>query len=334
MNALSLPVLSCACLAACFFSRVAYANECATTRISHALSERIVAVAMNEYATFNGHRIDAAGRLWKFGSTETENEPLLDPATGKPYKDVSHHVAWRRVWEYWLVLDQHVPGIALSRKVVTFPDAPDGGPGHDVAKEQSLRELFAEWDREPSVFGESLRQAVLRAALNDSPWSAAFISYVMHQSGLDGGQFRYAAAHWQYVKAAFSGDQQYAYRACDPRHTQPRQGDLLCYSRGALAPEDFAAWRSGISRPGFSAASHCEIVVMVDRTASKMETVGGNVLQSVTRRRLKLNQEGHLSSGHYPTKATKSVPPECAQDRSCVQPNLNIQQWSVLLQLR
>jgi hypothetical protein len=236
--------------------------------------------------------------------------------------------------DYWLVLDQYVPGIALSRKVVTVPGMLTGDMENIGIREKTLRDLFSLLGQETSDGKESLRQAAIRAGLSDSPWSAAFISYVMHQAGLDDEQFRYAAAHWEYVKQAFGSDPRYAYRACDPRHTPPRKGDLLCYSRGTLAPDNFNGWVSAVQLPGFSAASHCEVVVSVDRAASKMETVGGNVLQSVAMRRLKLNRNGILSSDHYSGRSKRPLPLACAQDKSCRQSDLNAQRWSVLLQLR
>lgn len=334
MNALRVLVLSGALFSVLCETTLASANDCVNKGDTNARRSRIVAAALNEYAVFNGHRIDADGRLWKFGSTETENERLLDPGTGKPDATDSVLLAWRRVWEYWLVLDQHVPGIALSRKVVAFPGMLSGEASDAKGNEKTLGELFSLLDQGPSDGNESLRQAAVRAALSDSPWSAAFISYVMHQAGLDDGQFRYAAAHWQYVEQAFSTDPQHAYRACDPRRTQPREGDLLCYSRGTLGPDNFASWRSAVSLPGFAAASHCEIVVMMDRAASKIETVGGNVLQSVAIRRLKLNGKGLLSSAHYVGNNRRPLSVACAHDKSCRQSDLNVQRWSVLLQLR
>lgn len=334
MNALRALVLSGAWLSLVCGPALAHAKACDKTPSNSAISSRIAAAAVNEYATFNGHRIDASGRLWKFGSTEAENEPLLDPATGKPDGGDIRLPAWRRVWEYWLVLDQHVPGIALSRKVVTAPGVLTGELENMGTREKTLRELFSLLGQEISGGKESLRQAAIRAGLSDSPWSAAFISYVMHQAGLDDEQFRYAAAHWEYVKQAFGSNRRYVYRACDPRHTQPRKGDLLCYSRGASAPDDFNGWVRAVQLPGFSAASHCEVVVTVDRAASKMETVGGNVLQSVAMRKLKLNRDGILSSDHYSGTGRRPLPLACAQDKTCRQSDLNAQRWSVLLQLR
>jgi hypothetical protein len=316
-----------------FGSKSAMSNECNESVRSDAISSRIVSAALNEHAVFNGHRIDANGRLWKFGATETENEFLLDPATDEPGVTTSRRLAWRRVWEYWRVLDTHVPGIAMSRKVISFSGVLSDELSNTGADETRLSELFSLLEEDQSPGKESLRQAAVRAALSDSPWSAAFISYLMHQAGLDTVEFRYAAAHWQYVKQAFDDNPRHAYRACDPRRTQPRNGDLLCYSRGQTSPNDFAAWRDTVMLPGFSAASHCEVVVRVDRAASKIDTVGGNVLQSVAMRRLKLNREGVLSAAHY-QGGEEVLSAVCARNKNCRDENLNTQRWSVLLQLR
>jgi hypothetical protein len=311
-----------------------YANECAKRPEHGAKKSAIIHAALTEYGSFNGHRIDPRGRLWKFGATETENEALLDPETGEPTAVVPNRLAWRRVWEYWLTLDKHVAGEAMSRKVLTYEGALEDNMTDAGRKETRLSELFSVLTQVRPDRADSLRQAAVRAALSDSPWSAAFISYVMHQAGLENDQFRYAAAHWQYVKQAFGSARLYAYRACDPRDTRPSEGDLLCYSRGELAPKDFAAWRAAVNLPGFSAASHCEIVVMVDRAANKIETIGGNVLQSVAMRRLMLNKDGLLSTAHYLDRGARRLSRACVEDKTCRQSDLNAQRWSVLLQLR
>lgn len=333
MNAAGRSLLSVFSFSLLFSSTLALANECNKRVESDAMSDRIVNAALNEHAVFNGHRIDANGRLWKFGATETENEFLLDPAMGEPGVTTSRRIAWRRVWEYWRVLDGHVPGIAMSRKVISFSGVLSDEVINTGAEETRLSELFSFLGEDQSEGKESLRQAAVRAALSDSPWSAAFISYVMHQAGLDAEQFRYAAAHWQYVKQAFNDNPRYAYRACDPRRTRPRKGDLLCYSRGATSPDNFAAWRDAVMLPGFSAASHCEVVVSVDRAASKIETVGGNVLQSIAMRRLKLNREGVLSAAHY-ERPGGVLSATCESGKGCREADLSTQRWSVLLQLR
>ena len=296
------------------------------------LAQAIVRIALDEYTRFSGHRINAGGAIWKAGAAESETEVLRDPASGAADAAQPGRYAWRRVWEYWLTLERHVPGAAWGRKVLSVPGLLENPLAGGRADETRLRDLAVRMDGGEG--NDALRQAAVRAALNDSPWSAAFISYVMDQAGLNSQQFRYASAHWQYVQRALQQPEGYAYRACDPRTTAPAPGDLLCYSRGAPLLKDFAAWRTAALQPGFSAPAHCEVVVEVDTDAEKIETVGGNVVQSVARRRLRLNQEDLLSLSHDPDRHRTNKTGACARDNTCEDDNLNLQYWSVLLQLK
>ena len=297
------------------------------------LGQAIAHAALNEYAQFSGHRINADGALWKAGAAESETSMLRDPATGAQDAGRPDRYAWRRVWAYWLTLDRHVPGEAWARKVVSVPGLLQDPATRNPARESRLPDLLALTDAgEPG--DEAMRQAAVRAALNDSPWSAAFISYLMDQAGLDARQFRFSSAHWQYVQRALQQPAGYAYRACDPRTTVPGVGDLLCYSRGVPLQKNFSAWRAAELQPGFSAASHCEVVVAVDTDAKRIETVGGNVVQSVARRKLKLNQANLLSASHDPDRQSSRQNRECARDNTCEGANLNVQYWSMLLQLQ
>jgi hypothetical protein len=312
----------------------AAAADCRHPYPANPLGAKIAAAALHEYAEFNGHRINADGHLWKFGSTESESALLRDPDSGAPDPRRPGRYAWRRVWEYWQTLATHVPGAAQDRALLATPGLLDDSSAAGATREYRLRELLPAAADEESGAAQALRQAAVRAAISDSAWSAAFISYVMDRAGLDAGQFRYAAAHWQYVQRAFDAPDGYAYAACDPRSTMPAVGDLLCYARGAAPLKDFAAWRDAAALPGFSAAAHCEVVTDVDAGASKIETVGGNVLQSVARRKLKLNQARLLSQSHDPDRRRPARDRECAMDSSCAAPNLNLQYWSILLKLR
>ena len=153
---------------------------------------------------------------------------------------------------------------------------------------------------------EILREAAIRAAIIDTPWSAAFVSYVMRQSGVAANAFRFAAAHRVYIYDAFAasaaeptneaGDR--LYRACPVFTTRPRAGDLICYQREpALADASDEAVRERIRAEldGGSAArsvrrTHCDVVASVDAPARKMYVIGGNVHQGVTAKKLNLRQ--------------------------------------------
>jgi hypothetical protein len=298
------------------------------------LGARIADAALREYREFNGHRIGDDGHLLRFGSAESETELLYDPETGMPAADRPGRYAWRRVWEYWLALDRHAPGEALHRKLVFVPRLLGDPHSAERAQELELRSLLPAIGNGDTGFETALREAAVRAALNDSPWSAAFIGYVMDRASLSGNQFRYSPTHADYIRQAFFGDDNYAYRACDPRATTPSVGDLLCHARGTQLLKNFAAWQAAVVRPWFTAASHCEVVVRVDTDASKMDTVGGNVLQSVVLRTLRLNEDLHLSDNHDPDRYGEREESACRPENACARQNFNRQYWGVLLQLK
>lgn len=310
------------------------AQTCAVSKKTNPLGLHIARAALNEYQEFNGHRIDANGYLWKFGSAESETELLHDPESGAADAGRAGRFAWRRVWEYWLTLDRHVPGEALSRKIIAVPGLLENPATARKPVQSSLHDVFSKFTADDRNTDTVVKQAAVRAALNDSPWSAAFISYLMSQVDMTDRQFHYASAHWQYIKSAFEQPEGYAYKACDPKRTTPAVGDLLCASRDALPLKTFAQWRQASRRADFSTASHCDVVIEVNTAAKKIEVIGGNVLQSVTRRKLKLNAENRLSDAYNPDRFQKDKNSDCAHDKTCRQPNLNVQYWSVLLQLQ
>ena len=113
-------------------------------------------------------------------------------------------------------------------------------------------------------------------------WSAAFISWVMCESGIsETAQFRRAIAHHTYIdqaiRAADGRDAKAVFTAHDPGAASIEPGDLLC--RGSRP-----AYRSLSERRaqlGAGARTHCDIVVKVDPQAMKILVIGGNVRSSV-----------------------------------------------------
>ena len=114
------------------------------------------------------------------------------------------------------------------------------------------------------------------------PWSAAFISWVQCEAGLGERQrFQRAIAHHTYIDQAIrsrdgtvSGA---AYAAYDLGETAIVPGDLLCSGRRP-AYQNIAQRRRQM---GTGAASHCDIVVAVDETHSRILAIGGNVRGTV-----------------------------------------------------
>lgn len=311
--------------------QIAAAQSCENPGPVSARGEQLAQLARAEYAQFNGHRIDAQGRLWKFGNVETETERLAD---GQP----DDRYAWRRVWHYWETLDKHAPGTLDTRRVTwaegLLDDPAQAGRSHLT----TLAEIFAKLpkDADPAT-QEMLREALVRATISDTPWSAAFISYLMDRAGLSEQEFRYASAHAVYIRPALEGQEGYAYRACDLRRSTPRVGDLICYGRAARPLRNFADWQTHAGELDSRVKSHCDLVIQVDLDTRKMESMGGNVEQSVTWRRMMLDGEGHLSTRHLMGGNARTQGPNgraCSGDPSCQKSDLNLQYWGILLQLR
>lgn len=169
-----------------------------------------------------------------------------------------------------------------------------------------------------------------RVFVIDTPWSAAFLSWVMRRAAVPG--FGGSASHLNYVRQAYREPASSAYRVANPLAAQVQTGDLLCNVRGTARTygfNDLAAILSG-NDPGL--AMHCDLVVGIDFGADSARSaflVGGNVFDSVTMRRLRLTPGNRFDA--LPMRLASD--PECTPESpyAC---DLNRQDWSVLLQLR
>ncbi len=138
------------------------------------------------------------------------------------------------------------------------------------------------------------------------------------------------------------------YRAC-PLSTKPRVGDLICAQREpALADSSDAAVRERILEElaGSTDArsvrrTHCEVVAHIDAQARKVYTIGGNVNQAVTARKLSVRSDSKFSaaqkgvcdgSDRWTLPQASSHPPRAPLvAEPC---SLNDKKWFVLLQMR
>ena len=116
-----------------------------------------------------------------------------------------------------------------------------------------------------------------------SPWSAAFISWVMCEAGLgDNDRFRRAIAHRSYIDQAIRARDgqapQAAFVAYDLGERAVEPGDLLCAARRPMY-RNIAERRRQL---GVGANSHCDIVVEVDEAGGRILAIGGNVLRAVS----------------------------------------------------
>lgn len=115
------------------------------------------------------------------------------------------------------------------------------------------------------------------------PWSAAFVSWVMCESGLgDRDQFRRAIAHHEYIDQAIrardGGMTEPAFDAYDIGEAAIAPGDLLCSARRPR----YSTIAERRSQMGEGARTHCDVVVKVDRVGARIFAIGGNVGSTVS----------------------------------------------------
>nr|WP_272494121.1 DUF2272 domain-containing protein [Stenotrophomonas mori] len=259
-----------------------------------AAARALVHATCNEHRLWHRAFIDREGRIAHLPLTEAETGMLADDGL----------VAWQRVAGYWR--DSGLLPVVAALPGATSCQRPPG----DRAGDNDCR-----------------------AFLVDTPWSAAFIAWIMARAGIPG--FTRSPRHIDYIRAAHrDGAAARPYRLADPFQDRPAPGDLLCFLRGRSAAAGPAGLREALDSGGAERwTSHCEIVVAAnpggDRT---LHLVGGNVANAVVMRRLPLTRTGQLEpAAASPTDALPWTP-SCspANETAC---DLNRQDWAALLKL-
>lgn len=115
------------------------------------------------------------------------------------------------------------------------------------------------------------------------PWSAAFISWVMCESGLyDDAKFQRAIAHHTYIDQAIRARDDLTSEAAFVAHNVGEHtiepGDLLCAARRP----NYRRLEERLETIGTGIRSHCDIVVQLDANKDRILVIGGNVRGAVS----------------------------------------------------
>ena len=219
---------------------------CRSTPTAH-LRERIVEVAIREWIFFGVPVLDrvAGTRLLPPGLTGNGTRPDFQESRGwpGPLEEAEAVRVAASIAGYWAV-------------------TPEGsGIVADQNRFWSQAGLGARWR---------------------SPWSAAFISWVMCEAGLETrDEFHRAIAHWRYVDQAIRARDgaapRAAYVAYELGEAVVEPGDMVCRARRPV----YRTVAQRRAQMGSGASSHCDIVVAVDVEGGRILGIGGNVLRSV-----------------------------------------------------
>jgi hypothetical protein len=124
---------------------------------------------------------------------------------------------------------------------------------------------------------------------NVFPWSAAFVSFIMKESGA-GDSFQYSGRHATYIVDAVRNRNHpnHPFRGYPIKDERPAIGDLLCAPRGESKG---MAYEEIVRKGDFQ--SHCDIVV-AKNGASSIEVIGGNVGDTVAKTIVSLTGDGYV----------------------------------------
>ncbi|MDH0865763.1 DUF2272 domain-containing protein [Mitsuaria sp. GD03876] len=198
----------------------------------------------------------------------------------------SHLLSWDKVYQYWVATN--------SVSVLSYPYAVQQGtpPAKRMANAQNeIAAVSAAFVGDPDRLARIVA-SLRRSAINSTAWSAVFISTMFKINGLDANEFEGSPSHAMYMRSAIDHvgrpDTTYRQLPCDPGWIKPRVGDLVCYSRTPRV-RSFADVMSRYDgdRGLYPFDSHCDVVSKVSPDGKTLESVGGNVGNSVTRTRRK-----------------------------------------------
>ncbi len=258
-------------------------------------ASRIVQIALREHVAWYQPFIDASGRLASHRVAEAERSKLADG--DEPWARVVAY--WRDSGTLWPMVNSNRPGAYQCQ----------------------------------NPYGSNFARNECRGFVVDVPWSAAFISYVMVQAGVQG--FRSSAAHIDYIRAAFRKEAVSPYSFQDPNQTPVQPGDLLCYVRNSSSVVGYGGLSAFLTGNEGGLQSHCDIAVAV--RDAQVWLVGGNVANMVTLRKLALDGAGRAVLPR-PVSVQWVGAEEEMQDAACSPANeascsMNRQNWAVLLKL-
>lgn len=150
----------------------------------------------------------------------------------------------------------------------------------------SVKEGSSETLKELDEYWKSVGKSY--SSMKNEAWSAAFISWLMQESGAK-DSFKKSASHSVYIRDAVKNrkENKGSWKGYKPEEIKINKGDLVCYAR-----------QNGVTYDTTSSyASHCDIVSAVDRKKKQVRAIGGNVSDSVKESTYRLNEKGYLDKG-------------------------------------
>lgn len=125
-------------------------------------------------------------------------------------------------------------------------------------------------------------------------WSAVGMSAIMKRAGFTKKEFTFAESHSRFIRRFVASrkakieDTFWGFRLGEPGG-EPQPGDIVAYARGKRMTQKKA---HALFDATSSYDSHTDVVVA--RSGNELQVIGCNVIDSVTRKTLKLGPDGHI----------------------------------------
>jgi len=144
--------------------------------------------------------------------------------------------------------------------------------------------------------------------------------------------FKPPPRHIDYIRQAYNGTS--PYRLTDPATEKPAPGDLLCFLRDRRETLSHAGLVQALGNGSVGHwKSHCEVVVSANMGGDQtLYLVGGNVMNTVAMRMLKLDRAGRIELPAARSAESDGIAAMCTPGRE-EECSFNRQDWAALLKL-
>jgi hypothetical protein len=134
-------------------------------------------------------------------------------------------------------------------------------------------------------------------------WSAVGMSAIMKAAGFTRDEFPFAQSHSKFIRrfvaarnAKEASASFWAYRLSESAG-KPEIGDIVAYARGKQGSPMTRTKADALFDSTASYDSHTDVVV--SKTANNIQVIGCNVLDSVTKKTIRLGANGHIDDNKH-----------------------------------
>lgn len=179
---------------------------------------------------------------------------------------------------------REIAGLITGKKIVKNKAVDKAKKELDKWNNGAIKEGSSETLTELDQYWQSVGKTY--KSMKGEAWSAAFISWLMKESGAK-DSFKYSASHSTYIREAIKNrkENKGSWKGYKPSEVKIEKGDLVCYARQGGVNYDTTS----------SYTSHCDIVSSVDRKKKQISTIGGNVSDSVKVTSYAIDKKGFLA---------------------------------------